>query len=66
TSGGVIGMMIARLLALRSDGFAQMMLPIRNTSIHRFGIETDVMYLDSYNLTPHLDMPDRVFAKTFV
>ncbi len=66
TSGGVIGMMMARMLNLPPDGFAQMMLPIRNTSIHRFGLETGMLYLDSYNLTPHLDHPDRSHAKTFV
>lgn len=66
TSGGVIGMMIARLMGLGSDGFAQIMLPIRNTSVHRFGLEGANLYLDSYNATPHLDMEHRAHARTFV
>lgn len=66
TSGGVIGMMIARLLALPPSGYAAMMLPIRNTSIHRFGIAEHGLYLEEYNMTPHLDRADRAYARTYV
>ncbi|MGB1234311.1 MAG: histidine phosphatase family protein [Planktomarina sp.] len=66
TSGGVIGMMIAQLLALPPSGYAAMMLPIRNTSIHRFGIAERGLYLEEYNMTPHLDHANRANARTYV
>ena len=66
TSGGVIGMAIARHLSLGPDGFAQVMLPIHNSSIHRFSIAQGVTQMASYNGTPHLDASDRRHARTVI
>ena len=66
TSGGVIGMAIARHLSLGPEGFAQVMLPIHNSSIHRFSIAQGVTQMASYNGTPHLDASDRRHARTVI
>ena len=66
TSGGVIGMAIARHLSLGPEGFAQVMLPIHNSSIHRFSIAQGVTQIASYNGTPHLDASDRRHARTVI
>ena len=66
TSGGVIGMTIARHLSLGPEGFAQVMLPIHNSSIHRFSIAQGVTQMASYNGTPHLDASDRRHARTVI
>lgn len=66
TSGGVIGMAIVQHLALGPDGFARVMLPIFNSSMHRFQICDNETHLVSYNGTPHLDMTDRLHARTTI
>ena len=66
TSGGVIGMSIARHLSLGPEGFSQVMLPIHNSSIHRFSIEKGATQMASYNGTPHLDAADRRYARTVI
>ena len=66
TSGGVIGMAFARHLSLGPKGFAQVMLPIHNSSIHRFSIAQGATQMASYNGTPHLDAADRRYARTVI
>ena len=66
TSGGVIGMSIARHLSLGPEGFSQVMLPIHNSSIHRFSIAKGATQMASYNGTPHLDAADRHYARTVI
>jgi len=66
TSGGVIGMKIARILGLCPQGYARMLLPIKNTSVHTFQVRGDEPALMSFNATPHLDHTDRTYAKTTV
>ena len=66
TSGGVIGMAIAQHLSLGPEGFAQVMLPIHNSSIHRFSIAQGATQMASYNGTPHLDAADRRHARTVI
>ena len=66
TSGGVIGMSIARHLSLGPEGFSQVMLPIHNSSIHRFSIAQGATQMASYNGTPHLDAADRRYARTVI
>ncbi|MBF9032875.1 histidine phosphatase family protein [Rhodobacterales bacterium HKCCE2091] len=65
TSGGVIGMMLRQLLDLDLMKLSQVMLPIMNTSIHRIRVHPDRTFLTGFNATPHLDPPDRAFARTF-
>lgn len=64
TSGGVIGMIVRHLLQLDPTRMAHVLLPIRNTSIHRVRVLPDGLFLESYNATPHLDAPDRADART--
>ncbi|MGV6839668.1 MAG: histidine phosphatase family protein [Planktomarina sp.] len=66
TSGGVIGMKIARILGLCPQGYAKMMLPIKNTSVHTFYVSEGRLALTSFNATPHLDHTDRVHARTTI
>lgn len=64
TSGGVIGMVMRHLLALDSRRFAYVLLPIRNTSVHRVLVTPSGPLLAGFNATPHLDRADRAFAQT--
>ena len=64
TSGGVIGMVLRHLLRLDPTRMAHVLLPIRNSSIHRVQVFGDQMILSSFNSTPHLDPADRAHART--
>ena len=66
TSGGVIGMAIAQHLALGPEGFAQVMLPIHNSSMHRFDVWDGATHMAGYNATPHLDCASRRHARTII
>lgn len=66
TSGGVIGMAMRHVLGLDPDRLAQILLPILNTSIHRFRIRrTGSTILAQFNAVPHLDGPDRASFRTY-
>lgn len=64
TSGGVIGMVMRALLGLDPIRTAQVLLPIRNTSLHRVQVTPRGAILGSFNAHPHLDHPDRHSART--
>jgi broad specificity phosphatase PhoE len=64
TSGGVIGMILRHLLDLDTQAFGRILLPIYNSSIHRVHVTPHGTLLAGYNATPHLDLPDRAFART--
>lgn len=66
TSGGVIAMSLRIALGLDTDRLAQVLLPIYNSSIHRFRVVEDGSFLTSFNAVPHLDLPDRQDARTWV
>lgn len=66
TSGGVIGMAVRHSLGLDTVGLAKVMLQITNASIHRLHYVHENLMLGGFNATPHLDGPDRAFARTFV
>jgi len=63
TSGGVIGMILRGILGLDPRRMAHILLPIRNTSIHRLHVLPTGTILAGFNATPHLDRADR---KAFV
>jgi broad specificity phosphatase PhoE len=65
TSGGVIGMVLRHLLELDLVKTSRIMLPIYNTSIHRLTVRPEGPFLAGYNAVPHLDAPDRAFARTY-
>lgn len=64
TSGGVIGMFLRHLLKLDIERMSAVMLPIFNTSLHRIRVLPTRTILAGYNATPHLDPPDRAYART--
>lgn len=66
TSGGVIAMSLRIALGLDMDRLAQVLLPIFNSSVHRFRVVPGGTFLTSFNAVPHLEGPDRVGARTWV
>jgi len=64
TSGGVIGMVLRHLLALDPKRMAHILLPIFNTSVTRVAVRPEGAILAGFNGTPHLDPPDRQYART--
>lgn len=66
TSGGVIGMVLRRVLGLDDAGMAKVMLGTMNSSLHRFHHVHGALMLGAFNATPHLDTPDRAHARTFI
>lgn len=64
TSGGVIGMMARHVLDLDTARMAYLLVPIRNTSIHRIAVTGQGNILAGFNATPHLDAPERRYART--
>jgi broad specificity phosphatase PhoE len=66
TSGGVIGMVMRHALGLENGGMAKIMLQIMNSSLHRLEYVHDMLMVGAFNATPHLDLPDRAHARTYV
>lgn len=64
TSGGVIAMVMRRALGLGPEQMAHVVLPIFNSSLHRFRIRPEGTYLMSFNAIPHLEAPERAAART--
>ncbi|SPJ23382.1 histidine phosphatase family protein [Palleronia abyssalis] len=55
TSGGVVGMALRHVLGLDTDRLAHVLMPILNTSIHRFHVRPQGMMMSQFNVAPHLD-----------
>lgn len=66
TSGGVIGMAMRQLLRLEVQVYANVMLQIHNTSVHRYVKAGDHLVLDAFNAIPHLERADRAAARTYI
>ncbi|MEJ6392575.1 histidine phosphatase family protein [Gymnodinialimonas sp. 2305UL16-5] len=66
TSGGVIAMSMRIALGLDADRLAQVLLPIYNSSIHRFRVVPEGTFLTSFNAIPHLQASDRETCRTWV
>ncbi|MCJ8335779.1 MAG: histidine phosphatase family protein [Epibacterium sp.] len=66
TSGGLISIAMRQALGLDTPATARMALAIMNTSVHVLhnigGQSTPVLF----NAVPHLAMPDRHFARTYL
>lgn len=65
TSGGIIARAVAQMLDLDIPLMARIALPIYNTSVHRFRVQTSGPMLASFNSAPHLDVADRIEARTY-
>jgi broad specificity phosphatase PhoE len=57
TSGGVISMVMRAALGLSTHQMAHILLPIYNSSVHRFAIRPEGTFLMAFNAIPHLDLP---------
>ncbi|MEM9048494.1 MAG: histidine phosphatase family protein [Pseudomonadota bacterium] len=66
TSGGVIAVMLRRVLGLTNAATADILLNIHNASIHRLVAEGGRLRLALYNASPHLDPRDKSHARTFI
>lgn len=66
TSGGVIGTILRHILGLGHEGMAKVMLQVMNSSVHRLEYVHGQLFLGSFNAVPHLDIPGREHARTFV
>ncbi|MEO0569091.1 MAG: histidine phosphatase family protein [Pseudomonadota bacterium] len=66
TSGGVIGMAVRHALGLDITGTAKVMLHITNSSMHTLRYVHDTLLLGGFNATPHLDIDERMHARTYI
>ena len=64
TSGGVISMVMRGALGLNTDQMAHVLLPIYNSSLHRFRIRPEGTFLMTFNGIPHLDPPELAALRT--
>jgi len=65
TSGGIIGTIMRLLMDLETRTYATVLMHVYNSSVHRFVKTGDMLALETFNSLPHLERPDRVFAKTY-
>lgn len=66
TSGGVISMIMRRVLNLDLATTADMLLNIHNASVHRLTLEEGRLRLSLFNACPHLDHESRAHARTYI
>jgi broad specificity phosphatase PhoE len=64
TSGGTIGMALRHVLGLDPTRMAHLLVPIRNTSVHRLAVRGGASMLSEFNAVPHLLPPERSHAVT--
>jgi len=66
TSAGVIAMAMRIALGLDAERLAHVLLPIENSSVHRFRVLETGTFLACFNAIPHLETADRASARTYV
>lgn len=66
TSGGVISMVMRGALGLSTAQMAHVLLPIFNSSIHRFRVRPEGTFLTAFNAIPHLDPPEHSALRTHI
>jgi len=64
TSGGVISMVMRSALDLGTAQMANILLPIFNSSVHKFRIRPEGTFLSAFNAIPHLDTPELADHRT--
>lgn len=65
TSGGLIGMATRVAMGLELGAFTRTILPIMNSSVHRFDNHPAGLSLTQFNAVAHLEHPDRLHAQTY-
>lgn len=66
TSTGVIATLTALALGLDMPRKSKMFLAVGHTSLHKFQLRDGDIHLMQFGATPHLDLPERREARTFV
>lgn len=66
TSTGVIATLTAIALGLDTGAKTKMFLSVAHTSVHKFELRGDDLFLTQFGGTPHLDTSDRRHARTLV
>jgi broad specificity phosphatase PhoE len=66
TSGGVIGMVLRRVLRLDLAATADIMLSIHNATVHELIAEAGTLRLSLFNASPHFDPTERSHARTYI
>lgn len=64
TSGGVIAMVMRSALGLSTTQMAHVLLPVYNSSLHKFRIRQEGIFLTAFNAIPHLDRPELADHRT--
>ena len=64
SSTGVIATLVAIALHLETGPKSKMFLTIQNTSVHKFELRGDELFLTQFGATPHLDLPERQALKS--
>jgi broad specificity phosphatase PhoE len=64
TSGGLIGMAMRLVMRLDLEALAHVCLSIENSSLHRIQPLPTGLALTQFNALPHLDSPERRFARS--
>ena len=65
-AGGVIAMVMRHALGLDIAKTAKLMLPIFNSSLHRFLVTPNGLQVEAFNAVPHLDAPHRRASRTYL
>lgn len=64
TSTGVISTLVSIALRLEIEAKSKMFLMVQNSSVHKFELREDELYLTQFGATPHLDHPERLRFKS--
>ncbi|WP_457645187.1 histidine phosphatase family protein [Profundibacter sp.] len=65
TSTGVIATLSAIALGLDMVKKTKLFLRVMNTSVHKFELVGDELHLTQFGAIPHLEHPDRAYARTY-
>ena len=66
SSSGVIASVAAEVLNVEAEHRARLFLGVPHTSLNSFDMIQDAPLLTQFCATPHLDLPKRVHAKTYI
>lgn len=65
TSTGVIATLAAIALGLDMVKKTKLFLRVMNTSVHKFELVGNDLHLNQFGAIPHLETPDRAYARTY-
>ena len=66
SSAGVIAAVAATVLKVEEDHWFRLFLSVPHTSLNSFELIYNAPSLTQYCATPHLDLPERIHAKTYI